>query len=412
MATILPLKGLRPTKDLVDKVASKPYDVLNSDEARVEAKGNSYSFLHVVKPEIDLPPTVDLYDDKVYKKGKDNLQKFIDEGVLIREKKECFYLYRLNWKQVSQIGLVGLASVTEYENDTIKKHEKTRADKEKDRVKHVKTQNANAGPIFLTYRQSNRIDSLLIEEIQKTPLYDFSCGDSVQHTIWKIDDKDKIEKLVDEFKGIKNLYVADGHHRSASAAIVGRQKREANPNHTGNESYNFFLSVLFPHDELFIMDYNRVVKDLNGLNISEFLEKLSKNFHIEKVNKEFKPKTPHTFGMYLNGSWYSLIIKKGVIPSNDPKGNLDTSLLQNLVLEEILGIDDPRTDKRIDFVGGIRGLQELKKRVDKDSAVSFALFPTSVQQLMAIADAGEIMPPKSTWFEPKLRSGIIVNILD
>ena len=412
MSVVRPFRGVRPVKQKVHLVASRPYDVLSSSEARAEAKGNPFSFLHVVKPEIDFPDSVDVYDDVVYQKGRENLYKMMDEGVLLRDKKPCFYLYRLVWKDVSQIGIVATTSVEDYENNVIKKHEKTRQEKEADRVKHVATQNANAGPIFLTYRQSERIDKITKQQIQKEPLYDFTCGDGVQHTLWLIDKQVTIKSISTIFKDIPCLYVADGHHRSASAAIVGARKRAANPNHTGKENYNYFLSVLFPHNQLFIMDYNRIVKDLNNLKQSEFLEKLSDDFSIEKLDEQKAPKGVHCFSMYLGGAWYSLVAKQKIIAQTDSVNCLDTSILQERVLDKLLGIKDPTKDKRLDFVGGIRGLEELSKRVDAGEAVAFALFPTSIQQLMAIADENKIMPPKSTWFEPKLRSGIIVNLLD
>ena len=412
MAKIRGIKGLRPALDKVDKVASRPYDVLNSAEARVEAEGNPYSFLHVVKPEIDLPESVDLYSDEVYQKGKENLYRFYEEGVFVRDEKPTMYVYKLVWKNVSQVGLVVGASVEDYENDIIKKHEKTRSDKEADRVKHVETQNANAGPIFLTYRDEAEIDAIISNETKNAPLYDFDCGDGVQHTLWKISDDAVIAKLVGEFAKIDYLYVADGHHRSASAAIVGKRKRDANPNHTGEEGYNFFLSVLFPATHLYIMDYNRIVQDLNGHSVVEFLSKVGEKFIVEKLSGEQKPSKMHEFSMYLAGSWYKLTAKPEIIDNSSVIGVLDTSILQENLLAPLLDIQDPKTSKRIDFVGGIRGLGELSKRVEGGEAVAFALYPTSIEQLMNIADAGKIMPPKSTWFEPKLRSGLVVNLLD
>ncbi len=412
MAKIRGIKGLRPALDKVDKVASRPYDVLNSAEARVEAEGNPYSFLHVVKPEIDLPESVDLYSDEVYQKGKENLYRFYEEGVFVRDEKPTMYVYKLVWKNVSQVGLVVGASVEDYENDIIKKHEKTRSDKEADRVKHVETQNANAGPIFLTYRDKAEIDAIVSNEMKNAPLYDFDCGDGVQHTLWKISDDAVIAKLESEFAKIDYLYVADGHHRSASAAIVGKRKRDANPNHTGEEGYNFFLSVLFPATHLYIMDYNRIVQDLNGHSVEEFLSKVGEKFIVEKLSGEQKPSKMHEFSMYLAGSWYKLTVKPEIIDNSSVIGVLDTSILQENLLAPLLDIQDPKTSKRIDFVGGIRGLGELSKRVDGGEAVAFALYPTSIEQLMNIADAGKIMPPKSTWFEPKLRSGLVVNLLD
>ena len=414
MAKIKAFKGVRPATDKIKEVASPPYDVLNSAEARIEVKGKPNSFLHVVKPEVDLPENTDIYDEAVYQKGKENLYKMIEDGILIQDDKPCYYLYRLIMGNVDEIGLVVGASIEDYENDIIKKHEHTRAVKEADRIKHVDTLNANSGPVFLTYKAKRNMNELVDVLIQNDPTYDFEAQDGIKHIFWKIDQEDIIEKITNIFKDIDYLYVADGHHRSASGTIVGQRRREANPNHTGEEEYNFFLSVLFPHDQLYIMDYNRVVQDLNGLTDEDFLIKVKENFDVEKFccAESIKPEELHTFGMYLAGDWYKLIAKKGTYPANDPVKSLDVSILQENLLHPILEIGDPRKDKRIDFVGGIRGLDELSKRVDAGEAVAFALFPTSIEQLMAIADAGEVMPPKSTWFEPKLRSGVIVHLLD
>lgn len=413
MAKIKPFRGVRPTPSKIKEVASQPYDVLSSEEAREQVKGKPYSFLHVVKPEIDLPPETDHYDESVYQKGKENLYRFIKEGILIQDDKPCYYLYRLIMGNVDEIGLVAGASIEDYENDIIKKHEHTRAVKEADRIKHVETLNANTGPVFLTYKAREDMNAIVNELVQAKPLYDFETEDGIRHIFWKIEEDEVIQQISDIFQKIDFLYVADGHHRSASGTIVGQRRRAANPNHTGEEEYNYFLSVIFPHDQLYIMDYNRVVKDLNGLSEQEFLDKVSEKFEIEKIGKkEFKPSELHTFGMYLNGCWYKLKAKEGTYPANDPVKSLDVSILQENLLHPILGIGDPRKDERIDFVGGIRGLAELSKRVDAGEAVAFSMFPTSIEQLMAIADAGEVMPPKSTWFEPKLRSGVIVHLLD
>lgn len=413
MAKIKPFKGVRPAFDKIKDVASPPYDVLNSAEARVAVQGKPYSFLHVIKPEVDLPEDIDLYDEKVYQKGKENLYRMMQEGVLIQDATPCYYIYRLIMGDVCEVGLVAGTSVEDYENDVIKKHEHTRADKEADRIKHVDTLNANTGPVFLTYPAREDLDALMNELMKATPDYDFTADDNVRHTFWKIEDADVINKITDIFTRIPNLYVADGHHRSASGTKVGQQRRAANPNHTGDEEYNYFLSVIFPHDQLYIMDYNRVVKDLNDLSNGEFMAKVEERFSVEKIGYEpYKPEALHTFGMYLDGAWYKLTAIDGTFPANDPVKSLDVSIMQENLLHPILAIGDPRTDKRIDFVGGIRGLDELSRRVDAGEAVAFSMFPTSIEQLMAIADAGKVMPPKSTWFEPKLRSGVIVHLLD
>ncbi|MCF7793628.1 MAG: DUF1015 family protein [Candidatus Cloacimonetes bacterium] len=413
MAKIKAFKGVRPAADKIKDVASPPYDVLNSEEAREQVKGKPYSFLHVVKPEVDLPLETDHYDESVYQKGRENLYKFIKDGVLIQDKKPCFYLYRLIMGDIDEIGLVAGASIEDYENDIIKKHEHTRAVKEADRIKHVDTLNANTGPVFLTYKAREDMNNLVAELIKNDPTYNIETDDGIKHIFWKIASDEVIEKITKIFADIDFLYVADGHHRSASGTKVGQQRRAANPNHTGEEEYNYFLSVIFPHDQLYIMDYNRVVKDLNELSSEDFLAKVEEKFEIEKIgDEEYKPSELHTFGMYLDGNWYKLTAKEGTFPAGDPVKSLDVSILQENLLHPILAIGDPRKDERIDFVGGIRGLGELSRRVDAGEAVAFAMFPTSIEQLMAIADAGEVMPPKSTWFEPKLRSGIIVHLLD
>ncbi len=414
MAKIQPFRGVRPTPDMVKEVASPPYDVLNSTEARIQVKGKTYSFLHVVKPEIDLPEDIDLYNEKVYQKGKENLYKMIKDKVLIQDEKPCFYLYRLIMGNIDQIGLVAGASIVDYENDIIKKHEHTRADKEADRIKHVDTLNANTGPVFLTYQANENMNNLVHEILKTTPLYDFETEDGIKHIFWKIEKNEYISKIESIFKKIDYLYVADGHHRSASGTKVGQERRNKNPEHTSNEEYNFFLSVIFPHNQLFIMDYNRIVKDLNGLCKEEFLNKVNEKFDIVEYSrgKPYHPEKSNNFGMYLAGVWYKLYAKEGTFPKDDPVRSLDVSILQENLLNPILGIGDPRKDKRIDFVGGIRGLEELSRRVDTGEAVAFSMYPTSIEQLMAIADAEKVMPPKSTWFEPKLRSGVIVHLLD
>lgn len=414
MAVIKPFRGLRPKKELAEKVASPPYDVLSSEEAREMAKDNPYSFLHINKPEIDLPPETDLYDETVYQKGRENLDRFIKEGILIQDEKPMFYVYRQIMGNHSQIGLVAGASVEEYEKGLIKKHELTRADKEEDRVKHVNTLNAQTGPVFLTYKAKPEIDTLINKIIKDEPEYDFTADDGIRHTFWLVDKDEDIQKLQDLFKELDCLYVADGHHRSAAAMRVKQMRQAQNPNHTGEEEYNYFLTVIFPHDQMYIMDYNRVVKDLNGLSKEEFLKKVEEKFEVKKLGSTAeKPKKKHEFVMYLDGEWYQLKAKPGTFNKNDPVEQLDVSILMNNLLVPILGIGDPRKDKRIDFVGGIRGLEELKRRVDSgDWKVAFGLYPTSIEDLMAIADAGKIMPPKSTWFEPKLRSGLVIHKLD
>ena len=414
MAKIKPFKGVRPDPHKVREVTSPPYDVLNSQEARVMADGNPYSFLHVVKPEIDLPEGVNQYDDRVYKKGKENLDNLISKGILIQDDKPCFYLYQLKMGDIVETGFVVGASVEDYENGIIKKHEYTRAEKEADRIKHVETLNANTGPVFLTFRAVEEIENLINELQKKTPVYDFMKEDGVVHRFWIIDEDENIRKITELFAKVPALYIADGHHRAASAARVCEKKRADNPNHTGEEEYNYFLSVVFPHNHLHIMDYNRVVKDLNQLSKEEFLLRVEENFSIEEYSDStpYKPEKKHTFGMYLDGKWYKLQAKQGTFNEDDIVESLDVSILQNNLLTPILGIGDPRKDKRIDFVGGIRGLEELKRRVDNGEAVAFSMYPTSIEDLMKIADANKVMPPKSTWFEPKLLSGIIVHLLD
>ena len=412
MAKVVPIKGLRAKESLVDKIIAPPYDVITSEEAREYVKDNQYSFLHITKPEIDLSSSIDLYDDAVYQKARENFSKFIDKAYLIRDKKPNLYVYKIVWKNICQIGLVCGVSVEDYEKDIIKKHEKTRADKEEDRTKHVEILSANTGPVFLTYREKDVINKIIENEMNKTPVYDVKTEDGIKHTLWIVENQNIIDSLVGEFAKIDYLYVADGHHRSASAARFGAKKRKENSNHTGKENYNYFLAVLFPSSQLYIMDYNRIVKDLNALSNEEFMDKVAKNFTIEEKKSAYKPENLHSFGMCLEGKWYALKAKEEIIDNNDPINVLDTSILQNYLLEPILGIGDPRKDKRIDFVGGIRGMAELEKRTKTIDKVAFSLFPTTLNQLMDIADAGKIMPPKSTWFEPKLRSGFIVNLID
>ena len=413
MAIIRAFKGFRPRKDLVAKVASPPYDVVNSEEAREIAQGNPYSFLHVVKSEIDLPEDIDHYSDQVYQKASENLQKMITEGILVEDQEPSLYLYQQQMGDHKQIGIVACASIEDYEKDIIKKHELTRADKENDRIRHVDTTNANTGPVFLTYPADPQIDAEIAQLSKNEPEYHFQTDDSVYHTLWHISDRKVSDFFIAKFTRIPVLYVADGHHRSASAFKVGKKRREANPDHTGNEEYNFFLAVLFPGEQLQIMDYNRIVKDLNGLTAEKFLQRVGAKFEIQEMpaGRQYKPEKKHSIGMYLAGKWYQITPKEGTYTPNDPVKSLDVAILMDNLLSPVLGIGDPRTDKRIDFVGGIRGLQELEKRVNKGEAVAFAMYPTSVQDLIDIADSGAIMPPKSTWFEPKLKSGLVIHFL-
>lgn len=407
MATIKPFRGFRPAGHC-EKIACPPYDVLNSAEARKMAEGNPYSFLHVDKPEIDLPEGTDLYAPEVYAKAKENLERFIQTGVLKQDEKPAFYLYAQTMDGRTQYGLVAAASTDEYEKGIVRKHELTRKDKEDDRTRHVHALSATTGPVFLTYPDNAAINEKTAEIAAEFPVYSFTADDGIKHTFWVIDDPQDIKFLMDAFAAVPTLYIADGHHRSAAAANVARQRREHNPKHTGEEKYNFFLSVIFPAGQLYVMDYNRLVKDLNGLSEKDFLAKISDKFDVEKTGRE-RPQKRHEFGMYLGGQWYTLRAKKGSFDEHDPVAALDVSILQENLLGPVLGIGDPRTDKRIDFVGGIRGLGELKKRVDGEKwRVAFSMFPTSMEELMKVADANKIMPPKSTWFEPKLRSGLVI----
>jgi uncharacterized protein (DUF1015 family) len=413
MAILKAFKGIRPVKDKVKLIASRPYDVLSSEEARIEADGNTYSFLHVVKPEIDLPRETDHYAPEVYEKGKENFEKMFKEGIFFQDTREYLYVYAQTMNGKRQIGLVGCAGVEDYINNIIKKHELTRKDKEEDRKNHVRVSNMNAEPVFFAYSDVPEIDSNINNVIKTDCEYDFFSNDGVRHSFWVIKDGDTIRKIIELFSRIPYTYVADGHHRTAAAALVGNEKRKQNPNHTGKEEYNFFLAVHFPASQLTILDYNRVVKDLNGLTKDEFLKKLENSFKIEaKGDKEYRPTGLHNFGLYLDHNWFSLTAKPGTYDKNDPIDVLDVTILYKKVLSPILNIKDLRTDKRIDFVGGIRGLGELKRRVNNgEMAAAFALYPVSMNQLMKIADTGNIMPPKTTWFEPKLRSGLIIHSL-
>jgi uncharacterized protein (DUF1015 family) len=412
VATVRPFKGYRPQPQLASLVAAKPYDVLNSDEARAEAGNEPLSFLHVGKPEIDLPPATDLYDDSVYLKGKENLEKFIRDGIFREDPTPCFYVYAQTMSGHTQYGIVGCASVAEYLNDTIKKHELTRKDKEDDRTKHVKVTNAHSGPIFLTYRARPALDDIVTRITRYRPTNDFVAKDNIRHQLWVINDPSDITAIEREFRDVPNLYVADGHHRSAAAARVGKDMADANPHHTGQEEYNFFLAVMFPHNQLRIMDYNRVVKNLNGLSAEVFLQEIQQKFDVRPSEAQSKPSRKGEYGMYLGKRWYLLTAHPELMNATDPVETLDVSILQKHLLAPILGIEDPRTSKQVDFVGGIRGLNELERRVNSgEMAVAFALFPTSIDELLSIADAGKIMPPKSTWFEPKLRDGMVVHFL-
>ena len=415
MATIKPFKGIRPPKNLVEQVASRPYDVLNSEEARQEAEGNEKSLYRIIKPEIDFPVGTDEHDEKVYEKAAENFKLFQDKSWLIQDEEEHYYIYAQTMNGKTQYGLVVGAYVPDYMNGSIKKHELTRRDKEEDRMKHVRVNNANIEPVFFAYPDNAALDAIVQKYTVKEPIYNFIApGDGFGHTFWMIDDANDIEAITKEFAAMPSLYIADGHHRSAAAALVGAEKAKQNSNHRGDEEYNYFMAVCFPANQLTIIDYNRVVKDLNGLTSEQFLDALKKNFIIEEKGAEiYKPKALHNFALYLDGKWYSLTAKPGTYNDNDPIGVLDVTISSNLILDEILGIKDLRSDKRIDFIGGIRGLGELSKRVNSgEMKVALALYPVSMKQLMDIADTGNIMPPKTTWFEPKLRSGLVIHKLD
>lgn len=411
MSKIKPFNAFRPPKELVSKIAAPPYDVISSEEAREYCKGNPLSFLHISKPEIDFEIGHPLYDDSVYKKGAENLKLFIEKRYLLRDEKPSFYIYRQIMGEHSQDGLVCLASVKEYEEGKIKIHEYTRKEKEDDRTRHLIEQRGNAEPVFLTYRANDEIDKIVNEIKKREPLYDFTTDDQISHTLWAITEKEQIEEFQRLFSTkVDSLYVADGHHRTAAAVRMGQYFREKLKKGEDAE-YEYFMAVLFPHNQLKIMDYNRVVKDLNGLTDEKFLEKLSEKWIVEE-GKNLKPESVHTFGMFLGNKTYSLKPKEGSFDLDDSISSLDVSILQNNLLAPILGIIDPRTDKRIDFIGGIRGMDELKKRVYEGWKVAFALYPTSLEQLIKVADEKKVMPPKSTWFEPKLKSGLFVRLLE
>ena len=415
MATIRPFKGIRPIEELASKIAALPYDVMNSEEAREMVEGNPYSFLHIDRAEIDLDPSIDVHDKKVYEKARENLDKMIEEKKFIQDEKPCLYIYRQIMNGRAQTGLVFCASIDDYINNAIKKHEFTRADKEQDRINHVNYCDANTGPIFLTYREdevtSEVIKQWSREGTKRKPVYDFVSEDGIGHQVWVIDNELIVKEIVALFGEIENLYIADGHHRSASAVKVGLMRREENPNYTGEEEFNYFLAVAFPDNDLMVMDYNRVVKDLNGLTEEEFLNKVSEKFIISERDEQVKPTDKHTFGMYLENKWYLLEAKEGSYNAEDPINSLDVAILQNNVLTPILGIEDVRTSDRIDFIGGIRGIKELERRVHKDMKVAFSMYATEVSDIMSVADTNQVMPPKSTWFEPKLRSGLFVHKL-
>lgn len=414
MAKIKPFKGIRPPKELVSEVASRPYDVLNSEEARKEAEGNEKSLYHIIKPEIDFEPGTDEHDERVYDKAVENFNMFQDKGWLVQDEKEHYYIYAQTMNGRTQYGFVIAANVDDYMEGRIKKHELTRRDKEEDRMKHVRINNANVEPVFFAFPDNPELEKIIKDVTSQTPEYDFISEDGFGHHFWVINDDCTIAKITELFAEIPSLYIADGHHRSAAAALVGHEKALANPNHTGNEEYNYFLAVAFPASHLNIIDYNRVVKDLNGLSADEFLTKLNDNFIVTEIGEEiYTPNKLHNFSLYLGSKWYSLTAKEGTYDDNDPIGVLDVTISSNLILRDILNIQDLRSDKRIDFVGGIRGLGELKKRVDSgEMAMALALYPVSMKQLIDIADTGNIMPPKTTWFEPKLRSGLIIHKLN
>jgi uncharacterized protein (DUF1015 family) len=413
MIKIRPLRGLRPRDDIAAKVAAPPYDVISSEEAREMARNNPISFLHINKPEIDLPPSVDLYSEPVYAKGAENLRRFMAEGLLQQDKAPAIYVYQQTWQGRTQTGYFCLAAVQDYDADRIRKHELTRPSKEKDRTNLMDRQNAQIGPVFLMYHSEPELDGYLVAATAVAPLVDFTTSDQVRHALWRIDDPARIDEIKRGFAKLEKLYVADGHHRSAAASNLCKARKAANPNHTGEEPYNYFLAVIFPHNHLRILPYNRVVADLNGHSASGFLQKVEEKFIIKPAGANQPGLREHTIGMYLEGQWYHLAARPGIWNPADVLENLDINILTNNILGPLLGIGDPRTDQRIDFVGGIRGPEELAKLVNSGAfKVAFSMHPTSIEQLIAVADAGMIMPPKSTWFEPKLRSGMVIHLLD
>ncbi len=414
MAKVKPFRGVRPPKEYVEKVASKPYDVLSSEEARIEAGDNEMSLYHIIKPEIDFEPGTGEHEPKVYDKAVENFKKFQDKGWLVQDTQDCYYIYAQTMDGRTQYGFVVGASVEDYLTGRIKKHELTRREKEADRMHHIEINNANIEPVFLAFPDNSTLEDIIDRTAQTTPEYDFVSEDGIGHTLWVIKDKETIDTITREFGEIPYLYIADGHHRTAAAAHVGEEKAKADPNHDGTEEYNYLLAVCFPQSHLKVMDYNRVVVDLNGNTEEEFLKKLEEKFIVEEKGTEiYKPAKLHNFSLYLGGKWYSLTAKEGTYDDNDPIGVLDVTISSDYILRDILGITDLRTDKRIDFVGGIRGLGELKRRVDSgEMKMALALYPVTMKQIIDIADSGKIMPPKATWFEPKLRSGLIIHKLD
>ncbi len=410
MANIKPFQCIRPNEIVAGRVAALPYDVYNRAEAKAEVKREPQSFLKIDRAETQFDDSVDMYDDRVYQKAKDLLEENIANGIFIEDTQECYFIYELIMNGRSQTGLVACASIDDYLNQVIKKHEKTREDKELDRIRHVDACSAQTGPIFLAYRSNSKINTVVDEVKKSKSLYSFTAIDGITHNVWRISDLDKISIIQKEFAYIGSIYIADGHHRAASAVKVGLKRREAHKGYDGTEEFNYFLSVLFPEDQLMILPYNRVVKDLNGLTHEKFMQKVSENFTIENLgNEACNPESKGCFGMYLKDKWYKLTIKEEIARRHDPLEAPDVSMLQNYLLSPILGIGDPRTDKRIDFIGGIRGLKELEKRVREDMKVAFSMYPTGIDELFAVSDAGKLMPPKSTWFEPKLRSGIFIH---
>lgn len=412
MAIIKTFRALRPPRELAAKVAAFPYDVMNVTEAREMAEGNPYSFLHISRPEIDLLPDIDPYSEPVYRKGEESLQQFIKNGVLAQDERECYYVYRQRMGAITQTGLVVCASVDDYQSGVIKKHELTRADKEEDRVRHIDYLNANDEPVFCTYKSDTAITAQINGIVAREAVYDFITDDGVTHTLWVIDNREEIDCLTEHFAAIPTLYIADGHHRSAAASRVRELRKGSNPSHNGAEEYNFFLAVIFPDIEMNVMPYNRAIMDLNGHIVAEFISAISRKYEITPVKLPLNPTRHHQFGMFLAETWYELLLKEGLVDENDAVARLDVSILQDSLLNPILGIRNPRSDQRIHFVGGIRGVEELVRLVDSgEYQVAFSLYPTSIRELMELADAGKIMPPKSTWFEPKLRSGLFVHLL-